>query len=131
MFRNVLVAFDGSPTAERALREAIALVEASRGRLTVALSLPGWWTWSASALETVAASNPQAWELDAYVNDLRRRACALVPESTPVTTVLERTPTCRALSERARIGSHDLIVLSGRRRRRLRHARVPVRLVTR
>jgi nucleotide-binding universal stress UspA family protein len=115
MFRNILVCFDGSVHAERALEEAIDLAEASRGRLTIltAVSRPPYW---AASPVTIPAVEPLAVELAEEAKNHHRQAVDRVPESIPVTTVLSEKPIREAIMDRLRCGGYDLLVMGSRGR---------------
>lgn len=118
MFHRLLVAFDGSPHAQRALTEAIDLAQRNNGRLTVMTLAP----------------EPSAWTLgggfDVPINlsDLNQQirqeyetmldaAIATVPDDLPVTTILKHGAAGPAIVDEAGTGEHDLIVMGSRARR--------------
>ena len=122
MFRNVLVAYDGSDHAEKALREAIDIAAAGNGRLTVLTAICSPSRWTSATPETIAAAQTLGRELEEPGAELLRHAVSLVPEAVPVTTVLTKDPVRRALLDRAQAGCHDLIVMGSRGRGALQAA---------
>ena len=115
MFRNILVAVDGSPHAERALNEAIDIAISGNGRLTILSSIPRPPSW-ASTPATVAACEPLAQELEHESTDIMRHAIDRVPDSLPVIKVLTHEPIRTALMSRLKTGEHDLLVMGSRGR---------------
>jgi len=87
MFHRSLVALDGSPHAQRALAEAIDLVHANNGRLTVITLAPEPSAWTLGGGFSVPID---VSDLDEQI----RRECetmldvavATVPDGLPVTT---------------------------------------------
>jgi len=119
MFRNILVAIDGSAEAERALTHAIDLAESEHTRLTLITGV--------RQLPPVASIGPvgMPWaelEADALASahDVLRRARERIPDDLPVTTVLTEEPIRPALIEQIRHGGHDLVVMGSRGRGALR-----------
>ncbi len=115
MFRNILVAIDGSPDAELALGHAIDLAECANGRLTIfaAVPSPPAFTYAspgASALAEVAEHARE--ETDAIV----RAALERVPDSVGVTSVVSDAPVRPALVGQISSGGHDLVVMGSRGR---------------
>lgn len=121
MFHRFLVAFDGSPHAQRALAEAIDLAKTNNGRLAVMTMMP----------------EPSAWTLgggfDVPINlsDLNEQirrdyqkmldaAVATVPDDLPVTAILKHGAAGPAIVDEAGAGDHDLIVMGSRGRGELR-----------
>jgi nucleotide-binding universal stress UspA family protein len=116
MFRNGLVAYDGSEHAERALREAIDIATAGRGRLTVLTAICSPARWTSASPETMVAARDLGPELEERGRALLSHAVSLVPEETPVTTVLAQEPVRRALLRCAEQRCADLIVMGSRGR---------------
>jgi nucleotide-binding universal stress UspA family protein len=115
MFRNILVAVDGSSHANRALSEAIDLAAAGNGRLTLltAISKPATWATTPMA---VASTQTLAQDLEQEAKDALCAAVDRVPADIPVTKILTEKPIRHALSERIKSGQHDLIVMGSRGR---------------
>jgi nucleotide-binding universal stress UspA family protein len=116
MFRRVLVAFDSSPHAERALDEAIQLVRATGGELTVITVAPeitdmvlGYAT-PADSFERVRT------QIDSVHRAVLDAAAEDAPEDLEVTRVLGRGDPALAIVREARDGKHDLIVMGSRGR---------------
>ena len=116
MFRRVLVAFDNSPHAERALDEAIQLVRATRGELTVITVAPeitdmvlGYAT-PADSFERVRT------QIDSVHRAVLEAAVEDAPEDLQVARVLARGDPALAIVKEARDGEHDLIVMGSRGR---------------
>jgi nucleotide-binding universal stress UspA family protein len=119
MFRNILVAVDGSAHAAQALAEAVDIATLSRGRLTVLTAIPqppGW----IGAPGASAAYLPLAEELEQESTEILRHAIDQVPESLPVTKILTHVPIRNALHEQVMNGQHDLVVMGSRGRGALR-----------
>jgi nucleotide-binding universal stress UspA family protein len=122
MYRNILVAFDGSAHAEQALDDAIELARAGGGSLTVVTVVPEIEAWALSG--GVMGPPPNLGTLH---DDLERQygamladAVARVPaDVTHGATTLEGRP-ARAIVDRARAGGHDLVVVGSRGRGELR-----------
>ena len=120
MFHNILVAVDGSPDAEEALRQAIDLAESEHTRLTL-ISGPR---------EVPATSYLVAGEvLRDLIEDARveaeailRRAREEVPDDVSVTAVLAERPIRAALIRQIEQGGHDLVVMGSRGRGAVRAA---------
>jgi nucleotide-binding universal stress UspA family protein len=116
MFRSILVGYDGSPHAERALAEAVALARADHAALTVMTVVPdptplqgiGSLGYGGPALALVESEveHECAARLDAAVDAL--------PADLPVTKLLVHGRPGPALVERAREGDHDLVVVGSR-----------------
>lgn len=115
MFRNILVANDGSRHAERALSEAIDLAEASSGRLTILTAVPRPPSWSATPV-AVAVAQGLHDDLLRESQRVLREAVERVPASIPVTKILTEAPIRQALLKQARSGCHDLLVMGSRGR---------------
>ena len=120
-YRKPLLAYDGSPGADRALDIAIELASNSHGRLTIL---------TATARIPFLAFTGAAPEA---VNELRRtligeaertlcRAVDRIPQGISVTKILSRKPIREALQQRASAGEHDLMILGSRGRGPIRTA---------
>jgi nucleotide-binding universal stress UspA family protein len=120
-YRKPLVAYDGSPGAERALRVAIELASTSHGRLTIL---------TAAAQIPFLAYTGAAPEA---INELKRsllndaelalsRAADRVPQGISVTKILSRRPIDEALCQQAAVGDYDLMILGSRERGPIRAA---------
>ncbi len=141
MFRNILVAVDGSAHAEKALDEAIDLALAANGRLTIISAIPHPPAWASSPGGAMAAI-PLAEELERESTTILREAVVRVPDAVPVTKILTHEPIRNALSEQLEGGRHDLLVMGSRGRGAIRasllgsvshyalnHSRIPVLIV--
>src|SRR4051812_21983834 len=107
LYRNILVAVDGSPDADAALAHAGELARDQRARLTLLTAIPP--TPATAMLATGAA--PPRNEVVRHYSELLRQAAATVPEDVSVTTLLVEGPPAKALIERSRSGAFDLIVM--------------------
>ena len=141
MFRNILVAVDGSPDAERAFQHAIDLAECAAARLTVFSAVPAppslaYASPGAAALADIQEKARE--ETETIVRDARER----VPQSVSVTTVVKDEAVKPALIAQIDAGHHDLVVMGSRGRGAVRsvllgsvshhvlhHTRVPVLIV--
>ena len=121
MFRQLLVAFDGSPHAARALGEAIELAQASNGTLTVIAAMPDTSACALGAgfgmpVDVAGLSR----EVERSYQTMLDGAVRTVPDDLSVTTLLRRGAPGPAIVETARTGGHDLIVMGSRGRGELR-----------
>jgi len=116
MFRSILVGFDGSPHAQRALAEAVALAQADHAALTVMTVVPdrmalagvGSLGYGAASIAVAGTEleHDFAARLDAAVDAL--------PADLPVTKLLVHGKPGPALVHQARVGGHDLVVVGSR-----------------
>ena len=107
VYRNILVAVDGSPDAEAALAHASELARDQRARLTLVTAVP---QVPATALLASGAAPPRSEVIKHYA-EMLRVAAGTLPDDVSVTTLLVEGPPARALVERARSGAFDLIVM--------------------
>jgi nucleotide-binding universal stress UspA family protein len=114
MFRNILVAVDGSASSHRAVAEAIDIAGTS-ARLTFITGInrpPGWATTPA----TLAGVESLAVELEREAIEAMDHAVELVPASVPLTKVLTHEPIRGALMHGLAGGEYDLLVMGSRGR---------------
>ena len=107
VYRNILVAVDGSPDADAALAHASALARDQRARLTLMTAIP---QLPATAMLASGAAPPRS-EVIRHYAEMLRKAAETLPEDVSVTTLLVEGPPARALIERSRSGAFDLIVM--------------------
>jgi nucleotide-binding universal stress UspA family protein len=120
MFRNILVAIDGSSHADQALIEAIDLADSENARLTLFTAIV-----PPPPVACLAPGAPVAdlvHDADADAHAVLRRARERVPADVPVTTVLTAQPVLRALLRQIDEGLHDLVVMGSRGRGAVRSA---------
>jgi len=114
MYRNILVAVDGSKESKLALADAIDLALESNARLTlIHVSTPG-----PGVLRTTPAGAAVAAELPACHEKILREAVASVPKDLPVTTLLRDGSPAHEIVRAAREQQNDLIVIGSRGRGR-------------
>ena len=114
MYRNILVAVDGSKESKLALADAINLAQESNARITlvhVCNRAPGM-------LQTTAAGAAVAAELPAAHAKVLREAVDTVPQDLPVTTLLLEGSPADQIVKAARQYENDLIVIGSRGRGR-------------
>lgn len=111
MFRNILVAIDGSPTATAALEEAIDLARSDGARLVlISVAAPPRWRFSGSPY----VPYPSDDELERAAWDVVERGEALVPPDVAVSSVVRTGAPAAAIVARAEEGGHDLVVMGSR-----------------
>lgn len=122
VFRNILVAIDGSAHAARALSEAVDLSERNNARLTIITCVPDPSSWLLTgagyggAIDYVALNE----ETEREYRDLLEKATSAVPQTVPVTSrLLHGRPGDRVL-EQLEQGAHDLVVMGSRGRGNVR-----------
>jgi nucleotide-binding universal stress UspA family protein len=111
MFRNILVALDGSETAQRALGDAIELAEALNARLAIISIVPPIPGYAYRAgIDLKALGN----EAEEETQKLLREALKRVPDDLPVTTVFKQGHAGEEIVNQIETGEHDLIVMGSR-----------------
>jgi nucleotide-binding universal stress UspA family protein len=114
MFRDILVAIDGTPSSDRALSEAIDLAgSCSRLTLLVAVNRPPNWACTPATLPAVESF---AASLEGEAEEAMKDAVERVPASLPVTKILTREPIREGLTHRLSSGDYDLLVIGSRGR---------------
>lgn len=118
MFRNVLVAIDGSPHAERALAEAVDLVRSNGGSLTLVAVTPGLAPWMISPGGMAPPENLGALQaaMASEFQELLDQAAATVPDEVPTETVALEGAPAKAIVAQVRKGGHDLVAMGSRGR---------------
>jgi nucleotide-binding universal stress UspA family protein len=116
VFRNILVAIDGSSTAQRALQQSIDLADALHARLTILTVAPEVPAFARTAgVDITAIEKASQDEADRLLRD----ALELVPDSVSVTTILRHGSAAREIVAASREGEYDLLVMGSRGRSRL------------
>ena len=121
MFRNILVAVDGSTHADEALAQAIDLAQSEHTRLALIAGVPGLPPAAYAGLSGPAFAAMQA-DASSSAEAVLRRARERVPDDLPVTTILTDEPIRPALIEQIKRGGHDLIAMGSRGRGAIRAA---------
>ncbi|HEX2392278.1 MAG TPA: universal stress protein [Solirubrobacterales bacterium] len=114
-YHNILVALDGSPDAEAALRHAVALALDQHARLTLVTVAP----LQGQAVGTGAAAVPDPVEAHEKV---LRQATDSLPRDVGVTTRLERGNPAERILRLAGEGNFDLIVMGSHGHSRVHRA---------
>jgi nucleotide-binding universal stress UspA family protein len=115
MFRNILVAIDGSPDSDQALAQAIDLAESEHSRLTLFSAIV---TPPASAYIGAggAVAAGLARDAETETETILRAAAQQVPDRVSLSTVLSSQPVRYALIRQIEQGAHDLVVMGSRGR---------------
>jgi nucleotide-binding universal stress UspA family protein len=121
VFKNILVAVDGSEHAERALEEAIDLARQSHGTLTLVTVVP-----DPTAL-ALGGGFVYAVDYESLEGDLQReyrelldKEKAKVPDEVDSRALLLEGRPSRAIVDEVKSGRHDLVVMGSRGRGELR-----------
>ena len=121
MFRDLLVAFDGSSHAQRALAEARDLAQATAGRLTVMTVVPEPSTWALSSGYGAAVNLDELMaEIEREYQTMLDSALDTMADDVPVNKILTRGPAGPSIVAEASANDHDLIVMGSRGRGELR-----------
>jgi nucleotide-binding universal stress UspA family protein len=115
MFRNILVAVDGSPDADQALTQAIDLAESQHARLTlfsavVAPAAAAYIGAGGGVAATVAR------DAETETETILRTGVERVPDGVSVNSMLSSDPVRPALIHQIKEGAHDLVVMGSRGR---------------
>jgi nucleotide-binding universal stress UspA family protein len=118
VFRNILVAIDGSTHAARALAEAIELAQRNNARLTIMTSVPDRSTWRLGAGAYGGAINyaKLTADFERKYQQLLDKAVSQVPQDVPVTKLRTHGRPGDRILERVNGGNHDLVVMGSRGR---------------
>jgi nucleotide-binding universal stress UspA family protein len=137
MFRSILIAWDGSRHARRALNEAIDIARTQGSRLTLLTVAAPIHVWAGPYVPPVPED-----ELARAAEKIAEEGEALVPDGIPVSSRISEGPPGPELLKRAEAANHDLIVMGSRGRGAVRsvvlgsvshyvlnHSKVPVLIV--
>ena len=116
MYRNILVAIDGSPTATRALQHAGKLAQSLDARLTVMSVVPSVPGYAYAAGVDVAALEREA---ERQVEKALRNALASLPGDVSASSFLRHGDAEHEIVNALDEGDYDLIVLGSRGRGRM------------
>jgi nucleotide-binding universal stress UspA family protein len=114
-YRSILVALDGSPDAEAALRHAVTLARDQNARLTLLSVVPR----QPHPAGAGVAPPPDMTEIHAGI---LREARDLVPDDIGVTTKLEHGDPAAAIIARVEEGPCDLVVMGSHGHSRVHRA---------
>jgi nucleotide-binding universal stress UspA family protein len=119
MFRNILVAIDGSPDADEALAQAIDLADSEHARLTLfsAVTMPPAVAYTGVSGDVVTRLTQEA---EGDTEHVLRAALERVPDGVSVTSIRSSDPARPALLHQLKDGHHDLVVMGSRGRGALR-----------
>lgn len=121
MFKDILVATDGSPHAERALAEAIDLARQADGSLTIVSVVPTPSTWALGGGFTLAADyTTLQQDLERTYREMLEAEHAKVPDGIPTKTRLLEGRPGEAIVSEVKSGGQDLVVMGSRGRGELR-----------
>lgn len=122
MFRNILVAVDGSAHAEQALGQAADLAGRENARLTVMTAAPDPASWILGGPAYVGSLDFDALEAETEreYSKLLNDAVESLPENIPVTKVLTRGRPAECILRQLKEGDHDLVVMGSRGRGEVR-----------
>jgi nucleotide-binding universal stress UspA family protein len=120
MFRRLLVAFDGSSHAQRALEKAVDVAQAGHGTITVITVAPEPALWAFSGYDAPVNVYRLSEELELEHEAVLDSAVRRVPADLPVTKILKRGSPGPAIVAQANAGDHDLVVVGSRGRGELR-----------
>jgi nucleotide-binding universal stress UspA family protein len=113
-YREILVAYDGSPDADGALEHAVRLARDQRARLTILTVAP-----SGPPSRLASCALPP---LDDLFAAALARGVGIVPADVGLTTLLLRGEPADVILRTARAGSYDLIVMGSHGHGRLHRA---------
>lgn len=118
MFRNILVAYDGSVHAARALAEGADLARCNHATLTVLVSVPDVSVWQVGGSVYAAGADFDALarETQEEYRRLLDAAVDALPQDISVTKVLVRGRAAERIVEQVAAGHHDLVVMGSRGR---------------
>jgi nucleotide-binding universal stress UspA family protein len=120
MFRRLLVAFDGSSHAQRALAEAADLARANNGSITVMAVAPEPTAWALSGYDAPVNVDRLNQQIEREYQAMLDGAISSLPTGLPATKLLQRGSAGPAIVDEANAGSHDLVVVGSRGRGELR-----------
>jgi nucleotide-binding universal stress UspA family protein len=117
VFKNILVATDGSAHAQRALTEAIDLVRQVEGSLTVAAVVPAPNTWALGGAFGMAGDYVSIQrDLERAYGEMLESEYAKVPDDLDSRSVLLDGRPGPAIVDEVKAGDHDLVVMGSRGR---------------
>ncbi|MGA2924535.1 MAG: universal stress protein [Solirubrobacteraceae bacterium] len=124
MFRNILVAIDGSAHADRALVEAADLAQRNNATLTVITSVPdpASWLLGGAAYSGGVDFQALAAETQQEYAKLLDEAVQSLPQDLSVRKILAHGRPGHTILERLHTGEHDLVVMGSRGRGEVRSA---------
>ena len=116
MFLNILVAYDGSPSAKVAFQQAVELAQAQGSRVTVLTVAPRVSTYAA-----LSGVSPERMKDDAeaWATARAKEATASAPRDVLVHWLVRSGHVGEEIVNEAQRGAHDLIVLGSRGRGRV------------
>jgi nucleotide-binding universal stress UspA family protein len=117
VFHSILVALDGSRSADQVLEEAIEVARADGARLTLisVATQPRW-----RFVSPYVVGYPTDADLVRQAEYILARAEALVPDGIPVCSIVRRGDVAKAILDRVRDAEHDLVVMGSHGRGFLR-----------
>lgn len=137
MFKNILVAWDGSKHAKRALAEAVDIARTQDGRLTLLTVAAPVRVWAGPYVPPISDQ-----DLAVAAEKIAEEGEALVPDGIPVSSRTAAGDAGLEVLKRVKAAGHDLVAMGSRGRGAMRsavlgsvshyvlnHAHVPVLIV--